>query len=255
MTRPVDSLDNRQVSIGIQEKQEPIREGYGNGGLEGIDVGYNGLKTHVEKSLLLLAEGETQSCAICAKQLEASVGTLLTCPKESCRAGMHMTCLSKRFLHEEGMPNAVVPICGSCPQCKSTLRWIDLVKEMSLRVRGEREVTRLMKRPTVRKTKVKGKASTLQTNNTGKDVDESDDQGGYGLAETTVNPRYQSEEPLPVDWHRQVDDDDDAMSTTSADFEHPNFSDAVSPPTVNLPARKLEVVIEDSDWSNAEILD
>lgn len=225
-----------------------------SGGVGHIDVGYSGLKNHVQKSLCLLAEGGSHRCAVCTEILGFPAKTVLVCPNEGCETVFHMTCLSKRFLNEEGVSGSVVPVSGSCPRCKATLQWIDLVKEMSLRVRGENEVTQLMKGPRVRKVKVTKVVSPLHDDALNTE-DALNEEGEYDPTEDVMHTRHESEEPLAADWYHLLDDDEDVMSVASAESEQSNYLDALSPARPNMPAEKLEVVIEDSDWSNAEVLD
>jgi structure-specific endonuclease subunit SLX1 len=56
-----------------------------------------------------------------------------------------MRCLSQAFLSEETERNAVVPTKGTCPGCRSPLQWSSLIKELSLRTRGQAEVEALFK--------------------------------------------------------------------------------------------------------------
>ncbi len=257
MKQPAEFPDDCQPPTSSQAKRKSKQKAHGSGGVECVDVGYGELKSHVDKSLLLFSEGDAYRCAVCTERFGSPAGTALVCPKENCQSVSHMTCLSSRFLDEEGVPGSMVPTSGSCPQCKSTLQWIDLVKEMSLRVRGEKELTQFMKRPRVRKTKTIKCTTTLQANDLTKEMQgEADEEGDYDLPEDAMHPRYESEEPLPADWYQQInDDDEDVMSVTSADSEYSNYLDAARPPRSKVPTQKLEVVIEDSDWSNAEVLD
>ena len=252
---PVYFLNDDQTQGGIQSKRDRKQNGGENYGVENIDVGYSGFKHHVEKSLFLFAEGEAHSCAVCAERLGSPTSTALVCPRQGCRTVSHMACLSDRFLDEEGVSGSVVPISGSCPQCKSILQWMDLVKEMSLRVRGEGEVTRLMKRPRVRKTKVMKDVASPQADGFTENTEDESDGADDDLAADTAPTRHESEEPLAADWYHLVDDEEDVMAVTSVDSEHSNYLGALSPTGSKLPAQKLEVVIEDSDWSNAEVLD
>lgn len=49
------------------------------------------------------------------------------------------------MLHHEEDREVVVPIQGRCPQCGGHIQWVDMMKELSLRERGAKEVEALLK--------------------------------------------------------------------------------------------------------------
>ncbi|KAF1962469.1 structure-specific endonuclease subunit SLX1 [Byssothecium circinans] len=110
-----------------------------------IPVAYEDAKAHVEKAKNLLEEHGSTSCGICKSRIDASSTIALVCPSEGCRTVTHMRCLSTRFLAEEKNHDSLIPLEGTCPGCKSPLQWTTLVKEMSLRTRGEKEIEAMFK--------------------------------------------------------------------------------------------------------------
>lgn len=52
----------------------------------------------------------------------------------------------------------IIPITGVCPRCKGEVVWGDLMKEMSLRIRGPKEIEKLLKKP--RKRKARAESTT-----------------------------------------------------------------------------------------------
>lgn len=239
-TKLVDGSATTAHAISVKRKKSTI----GEGGVDGIDVGYRSMKGYLEKSLFLLAEGEATICAVCSKELGTQVTTAVICPNEGCRTASHSTCLAKRFLVEDGSDRPVVPTTGSCPSCNAALNWIDLVKEMSLRIRGEKEVAQLMRKPRERKTTVPKGKSTLSSELVG---DSDDDATDDGLVAADI-----ADEPLlEDDWVYRDEDDDDMISVTTA----ASGSRAPSPTRLGKPDQTLGMVIEDSDRDNAETLD
>ncbi|KAI4127666.1 MAG: hypothetical protein LQ347_004513 [Umbilicaria vellea] len=239
-TEPVDGSATTVHATKVKRKHSTI----GGRGVKGIDVSYKSMKGYLEKSLFLLAEGEATICAVCSKELGTQVTTAVVCPNEGCRTASHSTCLAKRFLGEGGSDRPVVPISGSCPSCNVALNWIDLVKEMSLRIRGEKKVAQLMRKPRERKTKVHKGKSTLSSELVG---DSDDDATDDSLVAADI-----ADEPLLEDgWIYRDEDDDDMLSVTTA----ASGSRAPSPTRLGNPNQTLEMVVEDSDWDNAETLD
>ncbi len=211
----------------------------GKGGVEGIDVGYSKLKDHVEKSLILLAEGELNSCAICARDIGPQATTLLVCPNGNCRAASHMTCLAARFLDIEKQEAHIIPTSGNCPQCHSEIQWIDLVKEMSLRVRGKAHLVRMIKKQ--RGTKMTTQRGYLSIPE--KKSGEVEDLCVDGEGSESANDL---EEPLPDDWE---------MSVARASSNIPNDLGALKPGKSTSSVPRLETEIQDSECDDSEILD
>ncbi|KAF2497115.1 hypothetical protein BU16DRAFT_560429 [Lophium mytilinum] len=108
-------------------------------GIHSLDVGYTALKSHLQKSRSILENGTMVACGVCERSLRPSKALVLVCPTEDCRSASHMACLSTKFL-AAGNGNALIPTNGKCPDCKATLEWSSLVKELSLRTRAVEEV-------------------------------------------------------------------------------------------------------------------
>lgn len=156
--------------------------------IRAIAVAYEDYKPYVEKSRSLLDGGRAQSCGVCRKKLDTSTSLSLVCPLETCRTVSHMTCLSNKFLVEEGGQNSLIPIEGTCPGCHSPLKWTTLMKELSLRIRGEQEMEAMFK-PKRRK-----KANSVSETEATEAQDLGDD-----------------DEELEDDWMQEVDDEDDEL--------------------------------------------
>lgn len=139
-------------------------------GIEALTVDYTDQKSYVEKGKDIVDFEREGSCTVCKNSLEHDAGIYAICPNTGCESVTHLTCLSKHFL--AGDEEALVPIKGNCPSCKAELRWNDVVKELSLRMRGQKEVEKLLKAKRVRKTKT----STLSQAIAGSSADEDDEE-------------------------------------------------------------------------------
>lgn len=115
-------------------------------GIHALDLDYARMKPQIEKCQELFGKEGIQ-CSICFKDTPATGAGTLVCPHESCRAASHLQCLSAAFLKAEGerAKEALVPTSGCCPQCNTPLMWVDLVKDLSLRMRGEKEIKAIFK--------------------------------------------------------------------------------------------------------------
>lgn len=213
------------------------------GGFDGIDPSYFPMKDHVEKSAFLLAEGEDAKCDVCQNPV-ASMQSALVCPMPGCKSTSHMACLGQAFL-KTGDQKDVVPRSGSCPSCRSELQWVDLVKELSLRTRGEKEVAKLQK-----KRRGKGKSKEAAVTLAAEESEASEDDIGSDLedeldAELSIDV---IDEPRR---HEAIEDDAASLASgVSSDVE------ALPPPRrKRRSTKKLENVVEDSEWEGVEVLD
>jgi len=230
---PVD-----QVSSGDESGSSPKnKKRKTTHGIAALPIDYTNQKTHVVIGKAIVEFEREGSCTICKRNLEHDAGIYTICPSPGCESVTHLTCLSKHFLH--GDEETLVPIKGHCPSCNTELRWVDVVKELSLRMRGQKEVEKLLKVKRARKTK--GSASQVAVESSDGEDDEDE------IMEEFV-PGTQG--MVAHDWGA-IDDSDgsDAESITS------NISLAK---TTSLHASKpgvLGKVIEDTDWDDMDVLD
>ena len=110
-----------------------------------ISVAYEDCKSHVEKAKRLLEGNQRHTCGLCRKSVDTLRSLVSVCPLHSCTTVSHLACLSAKFLAEEGDRSSIIPIEGRCPGCGSLLKWTTLMKELSLRTRGQAEVEALLK--------------------------------------------------------------------------------------------------------------
>ncbi|KAH9845628.1 Structure-specific endonuclease subunit slx1 [Teratosphaeria destructans] len=216
-------------------------------GIEALDVGYSSLKPHVEKSKQRFENAEWLHCSVCKEGLPASGVMTLVCPSADCDAVTHLECLSASFLQAHGNTDAIVPTAGFCPRCGDRLQWADLVKELSLRMRGEKEVRSLYAKKRKQKTK-----DIVADSESEMSADEDLPEYAMDAADDEIEPLPANREDAhDVEWHElpessDVERDKPKMrSGPDRVFKRPKFMASNSEP----------VIIEDSDWDDAEILD
>lgn len=141
-----------------------------NHGIQGLAVAYENEKTHVEKGRNIVDFEREGSCALCHDQLEHGAGIYTICPSPGCESVTHLTCLSQHFLRDDG--DSLVPIMGRCPSCDTELRWVDVVKELTLRMRGQKEVEKLLKVKRARKGKATASQATIESSDEEDEMDE-----------------------------------------------------------------------------------
>ena len=257
VNRAVDVSQPANLSVSKDGNGKGKREAMGQGGIMGIDVGYNYLEGPIEKSTFLLANGEIINCSVCAKEIGLERRLSLICPAEGCKAASHLSCLGDKFLHDEGASDSIVPTSGKCPVCKMETLWVDLVKEMSLRIRGKKELAVLTKKRRGREAKAlklaKSGVSKAEVSESEDATDTDTESGSLGAALLAADDE---DDLLQDNWRFQEnDDDDDLTSVTSAASGFSDGIDMPSPGKPSVAAPRLKTVIEDSEWDDAEVLD
>ncbi|KAI9670836.1 MAG: Slx4p interacting protein [Trizodia sp. TS-e1964] len=260
------------------------------GGVENLNITYSALKSHFEKNSYLLEESSEHNCALCKKKIAlANTQMVTSCPEASCNAVTHLTCLSGHFLTQESAGSVepfatMVPTEGTCPSCLTDLRWVDLMKELSLRLRGAKEVAKLMKKKRVAKAKTPNEKSPskkrprkkkdqprLEVRSSSSPLDiasmpSSDDDWAI-LSDAEPEPRLLANvmeatapEQNEMWFYRDRDDGDDDMMSVASDYSqvssqsasgqlHAGQTRAAAKPD------RLSLVVEDSDWDGVEVLD
>ena len=118
--------------------------------LEQLNVSFMPLKAQIEISLESLRASKL-NCALCTARLVKDTDRILTCSHGGCTMTSHMHCLATRFLRSNENTEALLPIRGTCPKCCGELHWSDLVKNLSLRMRGGTQLQRLLRKPRAKK--------------------------------------------------------------------------------------------------------
>ena len=245
-----DMSQPANLSVSSHGNGKRKQEALGRSGIEGIDVGYSYLEGPLEKSTFQLADSKTINCSVCAKEIGLERRLSLICPAENCKAAFHLSCLGNKFLHDEGATDSIVPTSGNCPECKMEMLWVDLVKEMSLRIRGKKELAILTKKARGRKAKVpkfaKAGVSKTEISESEDATDTDTDSGSLGAAVLATDA---VDDLLQDDWRFQEydDDDDDLTSITSAASGFSDGIDVPSPGKAFVAAPRLKTVIEDSE--------
>ena len=119
------------------------------------------MKDHVAKSKAVFDFEREGNCIVCRAALLPDEGIYAICPNTGCEGVGHVTCWSKHLLSPDSS-DEVVPVSGECPSCGGRVKWGDMMKELSLRLRGQKEMEKLLKKPRKRKaasTPVKAKGA------------------------------------------------------------------------------------------------
>lgn len=210
-------------------------------GIHGLDLDYARRKGHLEKSQALLATGEhILKCSICKDRLPSSGAATLICPSDGCSALSHLQCLAAHFHQSPGEKEIVVRSSGPCPSCHAETQWTDLVTELSLRMRGEKEIKALFK-PKRAKKGTSVAADVL-------DDESEQSEGAEDLREIAMEDEWPSIEDSSDDDAASVHVHQQAFRSDPTPERRP-LKMTVQPQTPH-----SEPVIEDSEWDEAELL-
>ena len=209
-----------EITSGQQPAKRRKIDMLGKGGVEGVDPTYARFQDVIEKSRFLLDEDDNQSCGVCAEKLNMEADLYTICPHPTCRELSHVTCLSKSFSEGSESP-LFVPQSGTCPSCHGHLEWPELMRDVSLRARGVKEVRRLLSKK--RKSKAATAAEILDSE------EEDEDAEGELTSADVVDEDF---------------DEEDDMSVTSVESGQSKVGRS---PERSKATSRLEIVIEDSD--------
>jgi structure-specific endonuclease subunit SLX1 len=128
-------------------------------GIYALPLDYAPMKSYVEKTQSLYSFEREGACIICAESLPCGEGLYATCSNTGCEGAGHVSCWSRHLLRHNTEED-IIPISGSCPKCEGEVLWGDMMKEMSLRLRGQKEVDKLLKKTQKRKAKATAAADS-----------------------------------------------------------------------------------------------
>ncbi|KAI9149500.1 Structure-specific endonuclease subunit SLX1 [Paramyrothecium foliicola] len=107
-------------------------------GIHALALDYEPMKQYVEKAHNVVSFEQEGKCVHCHEQLQSGQGLHPMCPNEGCVAMGHLDCWGNHALTGQA-GGTLIPNECVCPSCGSAVRWADMMKELSLRVRGEKE--------------------------------------------------------------------------------------------------------------------
>lgn len=116
-------------------------------GIHALPLNYLPMKGYLEKTRSLYSFEREGSCAVCKEVLEPGEGLYATCSNDGCECTGHLSCWSRHLLGRQAKKE-IIPVSGRCPKCKGQVVWGDMMKEMSLRLRGQKEVDKLLLKKT-----------------------------------------------------------------------------------------------------------
>ncbi|KAI0007331.1 GIY-YIG catalytic domain-containing protein [Xylariaceae sp. FL0662B] len=123
----------------------------GDWGIHALPLDYAPMKEYVAKTQSIYEFEREGDCVVCGEHLPPGQGLYATCPNTGCEGTGHVSCWARHMLGNEAGEH-IIPISGRCPKCEGEVVWGDLMREMSLRVRGAKDIdTLLNKKPRKRR--------------------------------------------------------------------------------------------------------
>ncbi|KAI5461667.1 hypothetical protein BGZ63DRAFT_386363 [Mariannaea sp. PMI_226] len=113
-------------------------------GIHAFPLNYLTMKPYIEKAHNVTSFEREGKCVHCHDELESGKGLYPMCPNEGCEAMGHLDCWGKHALSDEN-DGPLIPLECKCPSCGGEVVWGDMIKELSLRTRGTKDVEKMMK--------------------------------------------------------------------------------------------------------------
>ncbi|KAJ4423794.1 Slx4p interacting protein [Gnomoniopsis sp. IMI 355080] len=159
-----DSASERGDEGPIEKSAEP------KWGVHALPLDHYPLATYLDKGQNITTFEQEGMCVVCHEHLEHDKGLYAICSNGECEGMGHLDCWSRHLLQqqEENDNDAVLlPMEGRCPKCDGPVRWGDMMKELTLRTRGQKEVDKILRkhRKATGVAKNKAKAKTTVTAN------------------------------------------------------------------------------------------
>jgi len=213
------------------------------GGINQLPVAYTKFEDYLEKSIFALDDAEGLHCAVCKEPVIPNTQQIVLCPRAHCRGTNHLLCLSANFLENAHDPDTFVPTQGACPTCKEVVQWPLMMQELSFRNRAEKDVRTILRRKEKRDRKASAKPPPIKKSK-GKTSN---------VRMSSVEPTFDSQsQPAPDDMSQddpQLDDNWYEDVDMESDMELGTRQQSPPPPS------RLEIVIEDSEWEDAELVE
>lgn len=130
-------------------EEEDAQDGPQGWGIHALPLNYAPFGSYVEKAQNITSFEREGECVVCQQHLEHDKGLYAICSNGECEGTGHLDCWGRHLLQQKGEGNddgTFLPMDGQCPKCNGTVKWADMMKELTLRTRGQKDVELLLKR-------------------------------------------------------------------------------------------------------------
>lgn len=118
-------------------------------GIHALPLDYKPFGSYIEKAQNITSFEREGKCVVCHQHLEHDKGLHAICSNDGCEGVGHVDCWSRHMLHQKGEGDddgILLPLDGQCPKCQGVVKWADMMRELTLRTRGQKDVELLLKR-------------------------------------------------------------------------------------------------------------
>ena len=131
------------TTAGAVENAQPDPDPWG---IHALPLDYEPIKPYVAKGQEIFEFERQGCCVVCLEPMAAGEGLHAICTNAGCEGVGHLSCWGQHLLSLDGQATGdMLPIQGRCPKCDGDVQWVDMMKELTLRIRGQREVEKLLK--------------------------------------------------------------------------------------------------------------
>ncbi|KAK3377569.1 hypothetical protein B0H63DRAFT_220747 [Podospora didyma] len=141
------TASDSEVEMTQPEDQEATATPWG---IHALPLDYEPIKEYVAKGQAVFEFEQEGDCVVCQQPITSGEGIHAICSNNTCEGVGHLSCWSRHLLTaSEGTGTSssdnIIPIQGECPKCHGEVKWSDMMKELTLRLRGRKEVEKLLK--------------------------------------------------------------------------------------------------------------
>jgi structure-specific endonuclease subunit SLX1 len=128
------------------QAEEPAQPGLATlRGIHTLPVDYEPIRDYVAKGKDVFDFERQGSCIICHEAMAHGEGIYAICTNSGCEGVGHLDCWSRHMLPSQDGEN-ILPMQGTCPKCQGPVSWGGMMTELTLRLRGAKEVDGLLKK-------------------------------------------------------------------------------------------------------------
>jgi structure-specific endonuclease subunit SLX1 len=114
-------------------------------GIHALPLDYVPFKDYVAKAREVFSFEREGNCVVCKQHMPPGEGVYAICSNDGCEGVGHITCWSQHLLPSQEH-DSILPVEGTCPKCRGSVKWGDMMTELTLRLRGAKKVDKLLKK-------------------------------------------------------------------------------------------------------------